>query len=63
MTVVAAQAPEITLNGSNPVRLEEGTAFFDPGARANDNVDGNLTANIIVSGSVNTTQRFLYFDI
>lgn len=48
-------APEITLLGENPdtVPLNSG-AYTDPGATATDNIDGNITANIIKSGTVNT---------
>ncbi len=46
-------APVITLTGSDPINHEQGTAFTDPGATANDSLDGDLTASIIVTGSVN----------
>lgn len=45
-------APIITLVGTNPLDHEVGTVFVDPGATASDVIDGNLTANIGVSGSV-----------
>jgi len=54
INVIAAQAPVITLNGNSNITLQVGDTFNDAGATANDNVDGNLTANIVVTGSVNT---------
>jgi len=48
-------APEITLNGSNPFNLVVGDTFTDPGATASDIEDGDLTASIVVTGSIATT--------
>ncbi len=45
-------APVITLLGDNPATIYQGTGFTDPGATAEDNIDGDITANIVVSGSV-----------
>jgi hypothetical protein len=47
-------APVITLTGSATINLNVGDSFTDPGATATDNVDGNLTSSIAVTGSVNT---------
>ncbi|MDR2524129.1 MAG: DUF5011 domain-containing protein [Candidatus Nomurabacteria bacterium] len=44
-----AQPPTITLNGSDPLTIAEGTAFTDPGATADDIFDGDLTGNIVVT--------------
>ena len=44
--------PVLTLIGSEVLYLQQGMAFQDPGARATDNVDGDLTASIQVSGKV-----------
>jgi hypothetical protein len=46
--------PTITINGSNPIDIEEGSPYSDAGATASDNIDGNLTANIIIDNDVNT---------
>ena len=46
-------APVITLNGSDTLSIVQFTSFTDPGATASDNVDGNITSSIVVSGSVN----------
>jgi len=47
--------PVITLLGSNPVFVTQFTAYVDAGATASDNVDGNITSQIVVTGSVNTS--------
>ncbi len=47
-------APLITLNGANPMSVEAGSTFTDPGASASDTLDGDLSASVVVSGSVNT---------
>ena len=46
--------PVITLLGASPANLAVGQAFTDAGATALDNVDGDITANIIVTGSVDS---------
>ncbi len=49
-TAVDDTAPEITLLGASPLEIHQGTTFTDPGATANDNVDGDLSADIVVGG-------------
>ena len=44
--------PVITLLGNNPVDIDQGTSFTDPGATASDDHDGNVTSSIVISGSV-----------
>ncbi|MEM8558470.1 MAG: spondin domain-containing protein [Bacteroidota bacterium] len=39
-------APVITLVGANPLMLDFGTAYVEPGATAQDDTDGDLTAAI-----------------
>ncbi len=43
-------APVITLNGATPVNLELGSTYTEQGATATDDVDGDISANIIVGG-------------
>ncbi len=52
VTVLDTLAPVITLNGGNPIYVELGSAFTDPGATANDTCAGVVPVG--VSGSVNT---------
>lgn len=47
--------PTITLNGEEHIELAYGDAFSDAGAMAIDDVDGNLTSSMTVSGSVDST--------
>jgi hypothetical protein len=42
--------PVITLNGAATIDLTVGDTFTDPGATANDDVDGDLTNDIAVGG-------------
>jgi hypothetical protein len=46
-------APVITLTDGD-VSIEEGTAWTEPGYLATDNEDGDLTASVSISGTVNT---------
>lgn len=46
--------PVITLIGSANVTLNQGDNYIDEGATATDNVDGDLTSSISVSGNVDT---------
>ncbi len=48
------EPPVMTLNGANPLRLNLGQPFVDPGASAVDNVDGSVA--VTVSGSVNVSE-------
>ncbi len=46
--------PTITLLGDALISINVGDSFSDPGATANDNIDGDITSSIVVTGSVNT---------
>ena len=50
------EAPVITLIGGSEVEIPLGQAYVDAGATAADNLDGDISANIIVSNSVNVNQ-------
>ena len=52
VNVVDTTAPVITLNGNNPMTVECGSAFTDPGATAADICAGSRP--VTVSGAVNT---------
>lgn len=52
--------PVITILGNNPDSVEIGYAYVDPSATALDNVNGNITANIIKTGTVNTNLLGVY---
>jgi hypothetical protein len=52
LTVHDTLAPVVTLNGGNPIFVELGSAFVDPGATASDLCAGSLS--VAVGGTVNT---------
>ena len=54
------EAPVITLAGDAKITLKAGSTFTEPGFTAMDNIDGDLTANVEVSGSVNTRRAGTY---
>lgn len=53
-------APVVTLTGDAAIELTVGDTFTDPGATATDETDGDLTADITVSGTVDTATEGLY---
>ena len=52
--VVDTTPPVITLVGAAEVQLAKGATYTEPGYAAADNMDGNVTGMVVVSGSVNT---------
>ena len=50
-----AVAPVITLNGEATVNVPSGEAYSDAGAAAVDNIDGDISASIVVGNPVNTS--------
>ena len=48
------------LIGDAALQSTVGDTFTDPGATAVDDVDGDLTANIVVTGAVDTAAAGLY---
>lgn len=46
--------PTITLNGNASMSLTVGDAYSEQGASASDDIDGDLTGDIVISGSVDT---------
>jgi len=60
VTVVDSTPPIIMLNGDPAITIERGGSFDDPGATATDSFEGDLTANIVVTGSVNATEAGVY---
>jgi pimeloyl-ACP methyl ester carboxylesterase len=51
---VVNTAPTVTLLGTTPMSIVQGTTFTDPGATASDTQEGNITNKIIKTGTVNT---------
>ncbi|WP_422106728.1 immunoglobulin-like domain-containing protein [Winogradskyella sp.] len=52
--------PVITLIGASTINLTVGDTYTEQGATATDNLDGDLTANIVIGGSVNTNTAGVY---
>lgn len=49
-------APVITLKGEQSTYIKVGTAYTDPGFTASDNIDGDMTAKVSVTGGVDTSK-------
>ncbi|HOS02158.1 MAG TPA: DUF5011 domain-containing protein [Candidatus Hydrogenedentes bacterium] len=64
--VVDTTKPVLTLLGSSTVTINVFSTYVDAGATATDNLDGDITANIVVTGSVNANvvgAYYLYYNI
>ena len=46
-------APELTLKGDPKISIDAGTWWTDPGYSATDNIEGDITGKVKVSGAVN----------
>ncbi|NJC25891.1 putative Ig domain-containing protein [Neolewinella antarctica] len=61
LTTAVNTPPVITVAGANPLNITEGDVFANPGATATDAEDGDLTAAIQVSGTVDANTPGSYF--
>src|SRR3989344_2486218 len=52
--------PVITLLGSSPVAVQVGSPYNDAGATALDDIDGDITSSIVLTGRVNTNEIKTY---
>ena len=52
--------PTITILGSNPASVFKGSSYTDEGATAVDDIDGDITNNIIVTNNVDTSNIGTY---
>ena len=57
--IVDTTAPEIIVSGGD-IQHEQGTEYVDLGATAADNIDGDVTSNIAVSGSIDVNVAGTY---
>ncbi len=57
---VDTTAPILTLLGDSSQSITQGSSYVDPGASAVDAMGGNLTAQIVVAGSVNAAKVGTY---
>ncbi len=60
---VDVTAPVISLNGDASMSVNQGATFTDPGATATDNVDGDISANIVVGGDTVDTSTLGTYTI
>ncbi|MBB6690751.1 DUF5011 domain-containing protein [Cohnella xylanilytica] len=60
VNVYDGDGPAIYLNGPNPMTVEANSPFADPGATAQDVQDGDLSASITVTGTVDTSTLGTY---
>lgn len=59
-TIRDTEKPVITLKGNSVITLNQGDKYNDEGASATDNIDGDITSKIKVSGKVDTTKTGTY---
>lgn len=52
--IIDSKAPKITLNGAQEMYVELNSTYKEPGAKATDNCEGDLTNKIVITGEVNT---------
>ena len=65
-TYTPSDTPVITLTGNSTVNLNLNDSYVDAGATATDLTDGDITANIAVTGTVDTSvvgTYYLYFNV
>lgn len=67
VTVIDREKPVISLIGNSPATAEAGSLYTDPGATASDNVDGDVSGDIVTSGwNLDTTATgsfSIYYDV
>lgn len=59
-TTEEEKAPTITLNGEANMTINVGDTYSEKGATAKDDIDGDLTSKISISGAVNTSKAGTY---
>lgn len=60
VTVVDSEQPAINLNGSGKMTIFINSSYVEPGYTATDNYDGDITSNVKVDGTVDTSQVGTY---
>lgn len=55
------EAPTLSLNGSKVMTVISGMGWKDPGATAKDNVEGDISRNVKISGSVDPNKVGTYY--
>ena len=60
VTIEDTQPPVIALTGNTTITHEVNTPFVEPGYSANDSNEGDLTANVLIDGSVDSSNLGSY---
>lgn len=50
------ESPTINLSGDSIINMYLGERYYEPGYSASDNCDGDITAGVVVTGSVDTSK-------
>lgn len=53
--------PEITLKGNNPMNVDTDSEYVEPGATVIDDVDGDISDQLIIVGDVDTSTEGTYY--
>ncbi len=56
-----AASPGITLNGDYTMYVMQGDSYNEPGYAAYDEIEGDLSDNVTVTGNVNTSRMGVYY--
>jgi len=62
VVVVDTTCPAITLKGEQEVHLEAGFAYMDSGATAQDNLNGDITGDIVKSGDTVEADQSMHWS-
>ena len=54
VTVIDLTPPILTLKGGSSITVPASVPYVDPGYTAIDNIDGNLTENVVITGHIDT---------
>lgn len=60
LVISADDLPILVLNGESIIKLNKNDQYTELGATAFDNVDGEISSNVIINGKVNSNQQGLY---
>ncbi|MBN2737573.1 MAG: DUF5011 domain-containing protein [Spirochaetales bacterium] len=60
-------SPSLVLIGSSSMIIPQNQTFIDPGATATDNIDGDISFNIVISGDIIDTTAvgtyYIYYNV
>lgn len=60
VNIVDKIPPTLTILGDNPQNINVGSIYTDSGATALDDIDGDITSNIVTTGTVNPSALGVY---